>query len=306
MLNFNGRVAIVTGAGAGIGEAVAQALARRGCAVLVNDYGTDVSGRGGEEQSRADMAAARIQDQGGIAVGCAIPVGTQESAAAIIDAAKVAFGHVDILVNNAGFGDSGLLEEVSEERWRFGLDVHLNGPRALMHLIWPEMRQAGFGRIVNVASSVSFGRAGYSSFAATKAGLIGLSRAAGLEGKADGICVNAILPTADTRATRSGLEAAGEIRIRDWFIEHFPAHQVGEAVAYLCSDACAASGEAFIVGGGRFARMGYAVAPGYFDPQISAEAVAERFEQVSDFTDAEIVLDNHSEQNSYMRFIPRP
>ncbi|WP_156843149.1 SDR family NAD(P)-dependent oxidoreductase [Novosphingobium aquimarinum] len=306
MLDLSSRVAIVTGAGTGIGEAIATALSRRGCAVLVNDYGTDVAGRGGEEQSRADAAATRIRKTGGTAVACAVPVGTQESAAAIIDAAMSAFGRVDILVNNAGFGDSGSLEEVNEDRWRFGLDVHLNGPRALMHLVWPHMREAGFGRIVNVASSVSFGRAGYSNFASAKAGLIGLSRAAGLEGTGAGICVNAILPTADTRATRSGLEAAGELRIRDWFIEHFPPHQVGEAVAYLCSDQCAISGDAFIVGGGRFARMGYAVAPGFFDPQISAEAVAENFGQVSDFTDADIVFDNHGEQNSYMRFIPRP
>jgi NAD(P)-dependent dehydrogenase (short-subunit alcohol dehydrogenase family) len=304
-IRFDDQVAIVTGAGGGIGEAIALELGRRGAAVVVNDYGGDIHGRAGSIE-RAAAAAERIIAAGGRAVPEGSMIGTSGAADTIIATALRSFGRIDMLVNVAGTLGNGDLSERDDEYFLNVLNTHLIGARALMYAVWPRMRLQGYGRIVNTLSSCAFGRAGMSSYAAGKGGLLSLTRSVGLEGTTHNILVNGILPTADSRMTRMGLEAAGEHEINAWFQSNFQPWKVGQAVAYLLSRQATISGEIFAVGGGRLARIAFAVAKGYFNPEITAENVAENFDRVMDLEGSTLTFDDHTEQDTFIQFIPRP
>jgi NAD(P)-dependent dehydrogenase (short-subunit alcohol dehydrogenase family) len=303
-IRFDDQVAIVTGAGAGIGECIALELARRGAAVVVNDYGGDMLGKPGTIDRAAEVAR-KITEAGGRAIADGSEVGAPTVAETLVRKAVETFGRIDIVANNAGNLGSGDIDATDEGAFLKVLRVHLIGSRALMRAAWPRMRAQRYGRILNTLSSVAFGREGYSNYGAAKGGLMGLTRSAGLEGAPLGILVNGILPSADTRMTRAGFDAAGEPNLRDWFISHFGAWKVAAAAAYLVSQELEVSGEMFVVGGGRLACVGFAVARGYFDPNISAEGVRENFRQVMDFENAPIVRDNRAEQDTYLSLLPR-
>lgn len=274
MLCFDGQIAIVTGAGRGIGRATALALARRGAKILVNDYGGDFDTLTPGEDKIAQSVADEIEADGGCAVANSLSVGTGRAAQAIVDAAMAAFGRVDILVNNAG-GSQGVYEIDGDDDARLEGVVRTNllGSMMLVRRVWPIMRRQSYGRIVNTASNSILGMGGMLAYAAAKGGLLGLSSTAAMEGKSLGILVNTIFPAAYTRGVE--LRGAGTM---DWF-KPFTPELAAEGIAFLCSNYCATSGELFRVGGGRFSRYALYGNPGIEAANLTAETIADRIDE---------------------------
>jgi len=287
MLNFEGQVAIVTGAGRGIGRATALALGRRGAKVLVNDYGGGFDTITPGSRDVAQSVVDEIVAAGGEAAADASSVGTGESAQAIVDAAVKAFGRVDILVNNAGgsrpFHD---LDQDSDEAVEGVLRTNLIGSMMMLRRVWPVMRAQKYGRIVNTSSNTVLGQQGMLAYVAAKGGIIGISGTAAIEGRPLGILVNTLFPQAYTRS----VDETAPPGSMDWFKPHTP-ELVAEGVAYLCSRECSASGELFRIGGGRFSRYGLYGNEGFADAGLTAEMVAERVEEGRDMSNAEIIPD---------------
>jgi NAD(P)-dependent dehydrogenase (short-subunit alcohol dehydrogenase family) len=207
-LRFDGKVAIVTGAGAGLGRSHALLLASRGATVVVNDTGGPVAG-GGLDTGPADAVAAKIRAVGGRAIADSHSVATADGGAALVRTALDAYGRVDVLVNNAGILRNAPFEEMSEQNLEAVLDVHLRGAFFVTQSAWRAMRDQGGGRIVNTTSSAGLlGNAGFSNYAAAKGGVYGLTRVLGIEGAKYGIKVNAIAPTAATRMLTEAMAPA--------------------------------------------------------------------------------------------------
>ncbi|MDE2411594.1 MAG: SDR family NAD(P)-dependent oxidoreductase [Sphingomonadales bacterium] len=287
MLNFEGQVAIVTGAGRGIGRATALALGKRGAKVLVNDYGGGFDTITPGSRDVAQAVVDEIVAAGGAAAADASSVGTGGSAGAIVDAALKAFGRVDILVNNAGgsrpFHD---LDQDSDEAIEGVLRSNLIGSMMLMRRVWPVMRAQNYGRIVNTSSNTVLGQPGMLAYVAAKGGIIGISGAAALEGRPLGIHVNTVFPQAYTRS----VDETAPPGSMEWFRPHTP-ELVAEGIAYLCSRDCTASGELFRIGGGRFSRYGIYGNQGFAEAALTAEMVATRVDEGRDMASAEIIPD---------------
>lgn len=280
-LDLNGRVAIVTGAGRGMGRDMALALARRGAHVVVNDYGGGASSVKAGSIDVAQAVADEIAALGGRALAEGSSVGTGESAATIVDAAMAEFGRVDILVNNAGGNITTGVEDLTDERVEGILRSNFIGGYMLLRKVWPIMRAAGFGRIVNIMSGSLLGLPGRAAYASGKAGYFGLTNVAAAEGEAFDIRVNGIWPTANTRLM-AGIDDPEMIAM----MERYPPHLVAEAVAYFCAPECRATGEFFDVGGGRVARIAIHDCEGFSDPELSAESLATNIEQARDMRNA--------------------
>ena len=212
-LRFDDRVAIVTGAGRGLGREYAQLLASRGAKVVVNDSGGSLGGDG-VDTVPAERVVGEITAAGGQAVACTASVATREGGDAIIRTALEHYGGIDILIHNAGNVRRGSLKEMSYEDFDAVLDVHLRGAFNVVRSAFPLMCEAGYGRIV-LTSSIGglYGNHGVANYAAAKAGVIGLSNVVALEGAADGVMCNVIVPAAVTRMAAGhrhfGLSADG-------------------------------------------------------------------------------------------------
>ena len=252
-IGFEDQVAIVTGAGGGLGRSIARELARRGASVLVNDYGGSVQGEGGSPE-RAETAAAEIRAEGGKAVADAIAVGTPSAARAIVAHAIEAFGHVDILVNNAGVARPCPFSEATDENLDAELRTNLLGPYALMRAVWDGMRARGYGRILNVSSNASFGIGSNTSYATAKAGLIGLTLDTAAEGKPLGIFVNALMPVAHTRM----IDGIPDPAFVAWFRKYMAPDKVAASMVYFLSRESQVTGNILSAGGGRLARVVFA------------------------------------------------
>ena len=289
-IDFAGCVAIVTGAGSGMGRDYALSLAARGCAVVVNDYGGDPSGRGGSA-SPANIVAREIIEAGGTAIADAHPVGTPETARAIVDAALVAFGRVDILINNAGISAPGPVEGPSDDQIAAVLLTNLAGPLALTRAVWPTMRGQGYGRILNVSSNAAFGVGGSVAYAASKAGLLGLTFETGGLGRAFGIGVNAILPVAYTRM----IDAAPDAAFVAWMKANMPVEQVTAAALYLVSKACGVSGQVFSVGGGRVARAGFMGGRGLFEADLTPEQLRDHETEMTSLASPRLIASSRDD-----------
>src|SRR5277367_7141679 len=198
-LRFDGRVAIVTGGGRGLGRSYAILLASRGAKVVVNDPGGSLDGEG-VDSGPAECVVNEITAAGGQAVACTESVITPEGGDAIVRTALEHYGRLDILVHNAGNVRRGSLKAMSYDDFDAVLDVHLRGAFNVVRPAFPVMCQAGYGRIV-LTSSIGglYGNHGVANYAAAKAGLIGLSNVVALEGAADGVLCNVIVPSAVTR-----------------------------------------------------------------------------------------------------------
>lgn len=204
-ISFEGRVAVVTGAGGGIGRAHALEIARRGGKVVVNDLGGDCHGGGGGSQMALDVVE-EIRAAGGTAIADGNSVATTEGANAIISSAIDAWGRLDVLINNAGIVRNALIAEMSDADWDLVIATHLTGSFKLTRAAWPHMQAQGYGRLVFTSSSAAmFGFSMMGNYAAAKGGVMGLVHTASHEGREHGILVNAILPNA---VTRLALEAA--------------------------------------------------------------------------------------------------
>ncbi|MUM27333.1 SDR family NAD(P)-dependent oxidoreductase, partial [Mycolicibacterium sp. CBMA 295] len=198
-LSFDDRVAVITGAGRGLGREYALLLASRGAKVVVNDPGGSLTGDGGDSAPAQDVAD-EIVSAGGQAVAVTDSVATAEGGQAIIDAAIEHFGRLDILIHNAGTVRRGSLKEMSYDDFDAVLDVHLRGAFHVVRPAFPLMCEAGYGRVV-LTSSIGglYGNREVASYAAAKAGILGLCNVVALEGAAEGVLCNAIVPGAVTR-----------------------------------------------------------------------------------------------------------
>lgn len=288
-VNFAGQVAIVTGAASGIGYAIARELALRGASLLVNDYGGDTYGSTGTS-ARAEQAAAEFRALGAQAVANGTPVGTAASAREIVAAAVAAFGRVDMLVNNAGIALPGLITDYSDEQLQGIFNTNLFGPYALVRAVWPIMREQGYGRILNTSSNSSFGIGANAPYSATKAGLLGLTLDAAIEGKPHGIHVNAMMPTALTRM----IEQIPDANFVAWFRRHFPASKVAAGILPLLARDCSVTGRIYAVGGGRVARVAFTEAQGWVDTEITPESMAAHVAEIEDMRQA-VVLDTQEQ-----------
>ena len=286
-IRFDERVALVTGAGNGLGREHALLLAARGARVLVNDYGGDTVGRGRSE-APAEAVAREIEAAGGEAVANAGSVAESADGAAMVEQALDLWGRIDIVVHNAGIGGgTGPFEDIRDEHVDAVFKTHLYGAIHVLRPAWRHMKAAGYGRIVNTSSSTALGVDGSFDYPAAKAGLLGLTRSLAREGAPLGIKVNAIMPLAYTRM------AAGvpNKEIRDWMSATFPAHRVAPLVAWLCHEDVPVSGDIFTVGGGRAARVTTNVYPGYRADDDLPESFRDHWDEVMAGGDPQIALD---------------
>lgn len=258
-LELENRVAVVTGAGAGLGRAHARLLAARGAKVVVNDVGGAVDGRG-DDARIADAVVAEIKADGGEAVASYASVTDRDSARRIIETAVESFGKIDILVNNAGIlRDRSFLKTDLDDLFDV-LQVHLLGTINCTHAAWPHMNQQKYGRVV-VTTSVAGtnGNFGQTAYGAAKMGVLGLMNSLAIEGRKNNILVNAISPSAYTRMTEAMIPE-GLVRLQG-------PEQVSPAVAWMCSEACSETGLIIAAGAGGFTRVKFFETEGVqFDP----------------------------------------
>jgi NAD(P)-dependent dehydrogenase (short-subunit alcohol dehydrogenase family) len=256
-VKLTGRTAIVTGAGRGIFRAVAGALAAAGAAVVIVDNGTAMTGEG-SDRTVADGAAAEVRAAGGDAIACSESVATMAGAQAIVAVALEAFGRVDVLVNGAGIIRQNMVWDMSEDEFDKVVTVHLKGTWNTMRAVVPHMIERGSGSIVNTASGVGlFGRVASTNYAAAKAGIIGLTRAAAVDLGPMGVRVNAVCPVGLTRM----IDHVEPWRHRYPTLhnqlpspDQFPPEAVAPLYVYLATDVAQdVNGQVFDSGGGRVA-----------------------------------------------------
>jgi NAD(P)-dependent dehydrogenase (short-subunit alcohol dehydrogenase family) len=271
-IRYDNRVAIVTGAGAGLGREHALLLASRGAKVVVNDPGGSVDGTGGAS-AVADRVVAEIEAAGGEAVASYASVADETAAQSIVDTAMNAWGRLDILVNNAGILRDKAFVNMAMADFETVVQVHLMGTVYCTKAAWPIMREAKYGRIV-VTTSVSgtIGNFGQTNYGAAKMAVNGFINCLRFEGAKYNILANAISPAARTRMTEAILKP----------------DLVSPAVAYLCSEQCTVSGEIISAMAGGYSRVQYVQAEGvYFDPAqpVTVDMVAESFATIMDIAE---------------------
>jgi NAD(P)-dependent dehydrogenase (short-subunit alcohol dehydrogenase family) len=268
VLSFEGRVAVITGAGQGLGRAYATALAARGAAVLVNDPATD------DGEALADRVCAEIGADGGKAFPNYASVASREGGKAIVGDAVRRFGRIDILVNNAGIIRDRMFQNLPERDITDVIAVHLGGAFWVTQPAWSVMRDQRYGRVVFTTSlSGLIGNPGQANYAAAKMGAVGLMKVLAAEGQRYGIAVNAIAPLAQT-AMASHLTA--------FDVTSFTPGQVASAVAYLAHESCTVNGEIISAIGGRVARYFIGLTPGVRFQELTPEDVAANIGQIVD------------------------
>ncbi len=274
-LGFDGRVAIVTGAGGGLGRSHALELARRGALVVVNDLGGTIAGDGAAELP-AERVVQEIRSAGGEAVASYDSVATAEGGRRIVETALDAFGRVDIVINNAGILRDKAFHKMDAAMIDAVIDVHLKGAFFVSQPAYQVMREQGYGRIVSTTSASGlFGNFGQANYGAAKAGLSGLTRVLALEGARHNILVNAIAPVALTRMTEGILGELGDKVAPEY---------VTPVVTYLAHESCTVSGRVYSVAGGRVARIFCAESPGVVLDELSAEAVRDHLFAIDEQT----------------------
>ncbi len=289
MIRFDGRVAIVTGAGAGLGRSHAKALAARGAKVVVNDLGADVAG-GGKSSAAADAVVAEIKAAGGTAIANYDSVAEPAAAARIVQSALDAFGTVDVLVANAGFLRDKSFEKMDVADFDAVLRVHLQGSVYVAKAAWPAMKAKNYGRVIVTTSAAGlYGNFGQTNYAAAKAGLVGFMLALKEEGAKHNVLANAIAPVAFTRMLATIVPPQLEQRLR-------PAVATA-GVLYLASEQCRATGCVLEAGDNHFALARLVKAKGVRlspDEAITPEAVAAHWAEISDLSGATPHANAHS------------
>ena len=281
-IRFDDRVAIVTGAGAGLGRVYALELAKRGARVVVNDLGGARDGLGETSTSAADAVVEEIKALGGEAVPCYDSVATVEGGEAIVKAAVEAFGRVDILINNAGILRDRSFAKMSPEDWEGVLSVHLSGAYHVSRPAFVKMREGGFGRIVMTTSAAGlFGNFGQANYSAAKMGLVGLMNTLKIEGEKYNIKVNTVSPIALTRLTEDIIPPDLHDKVKPEF--------VAPIVLFLCSEQCPANGGIYNAGMGYYSRSALGSGPGSVvgdgETIPSPEAVADRLKEIKSMDD---------------------
>jgi len=280
--SFEGRVAIVTGAGRGIGRAHALLLADRGASVVVNDLGGSMAGLGADAGVAARVAE-EIVSAGGSAVSDSSDVASTVGARTLIDSALERFGRIDILINNAGIIRWAALPDADENNLASHLAVHTVGSFNTTRAAWPYMVERGYGRIVMTTSTGIFGLPQNLSYATAKAAVIGLTRSLKTAGSRHGIKINLIAPAAFTRM--AGQPDVDSSDSSDASTPMSP-DLVAPMVAFLAHEACPVSGEIYAAGAGRFSRIFIASTPGYVQTtsEPTIEDIAQNWATINDET----------------------
>ncbi|AEF35115.1 MULTISPECIES: SDR family NAD(P)-dependent oxidoreductase [Mycolicibacter] len=292
-LRFDERVAVVTGAGRGVGRSHAKLLAAKGARVIVADHGVGIDG-GGSSPEPADEVVREISESGGRAVACYASVAEPEDAQTIIDTAIETFGRIDVVVNNAGIHDPGLFTELSVEQFRRMLDVHYLGTVAVCRAAWPHFVAAGYGRVVNTVSEAMLGGISeLTSYGAAKGAVFGLTRNLATEGIRHGIRVNAVAPRANTRMSASHSDSvAAQLSIpkdvMNTINASMPPELCAPAAAFLAHEDCPLNGEVLQIGMGGVARLAVVRTAGITKSPLSAEDIAENLEQIMNISDAQV------------------
>ncbi|HJW69439.1 MAG TPA: SDR family oxidoreductase [Candidatus Binatia bacterium] len=278
-VSFDGKVAIVTGAGGGLGRAHALELARRGARVVVNDLGSAVDGSGGSSKAAQDVVA-EIEALGGTAIANGGSVSDREGAQSIVRDAMQAFGTVDILINNAGILRDKSFAKMPLDDFELVLKVHLLGSVYCTHAAWPVMAAKNYGRVLMTTSSSGlFGNFGQSNYGTAKMGLVGLMNTLKLEGERKNIRVNTIAPVAATRMT-------ADLGMPDEVFQALKPELVTPAVLYLCSED-APNGTIIEAGGGYYAKVQVVEGKGvHLGPAATVEDVAAAFDRIADMSEA--------------------
>ena len=279
-IDFKGKVAIVTGAGAGLGRIHALELARRGAKVVVNDLGSSVDGSGGSSAA-AQAVVEEIKAAGGEAIANGASVSDKKGAESIVADAVKAFGTVDILINNAGILRDKSFSKMTLEDFELIVSVHLLGSVYVTKAAWPVMIEKGYGRIVMTTSSSGlYGNFGQTNYGAAKLGVIGLMNTLKIEGEKKNIRVNAIAPIAATRMTEG-------LGIPEEFFKKLKPELVTPAVIYLCSEN-APTGTIIEAGAGHYSKVAILEAPGAkLGDSVTAEDIEANFAKITDMTGAQ-------------------
>lgn len=302
-LRFDGRVAVVTGAGGGLGKSHALLLAARGASIVVNDIGGSVTGEG-VDAGPAEALASEIRASGGTAVADVNSVATPEGGAALVQTAIDNYGRLDIVINNAGILRDAMFDAMTNDLLEPVLDVHLKGAFNVTRPAFVIMREQGYGRVVStISASGILGSPSKSNYAAAKTGLIGFTRVIAAEGAEHDIKANALSPIAYTRMLAHSLDGpeadsqlgpqAEEVKeqLTKMFTETLDPALVSPAVAFLAHESCPVSGELYTAGGGQVSRWFIGRTKGYFSRELSIEEVADHFAEIRDETDYTVMND---------------
>jgi NAD(P)-dependent dehydrogenase (short-subunit alcohol dehydrogenase family) len=294
-ITFDGRVAIITGAGAGLGKTYAIELGRRGAKVVVNDLGGARDGTG-SGHAAADQVVDEIKKAGGEAVPNYDSVASIEGGENIVKTAVESFGKVDIVINNAGILRDKSIMKMTEEEWDLVQDVHLKGTFNVTKAALPIMRENSYGRVVFTSSgSGIYGNFGQANYAAAKTGMVGLMNVLKLEGAKYNIMVNTIAPSAASRMTEDVLPPDLLGKLRPEFITPL--------VIYLCSEDCKDSGMIFNCIMGWYSRVAFMSTDGVIigdgSRDISAEEIKEHWDKITGLENPKF-LNNVSESFGYL------
>ncbi|WP_394934848.1 SDR family NAD(P)-dependent oxidoreductase [uncultured Ilumatobacter sp.] len=264
--DFAADVAVITGAGSGIGRATAEYIARRGAAIVVNDLDGDA----------AELTVNALASLGARAVAVVGSVADSAVADELIETAVAEFGHVDIVVNNAGGGQGGRLVDLTDEQIRADIESHLLGTIWVTRAALRVMGPADTGRIVNTASSAgAFGIPEVGGYAAAKAGIIGFTKATALEVAKSGVAINAIAPIASTRLAAGFFKRYSSLDQSRYRVESIP-----PVTAFLASRACPLNGELISIAAGRAARIFTGTASGHLDPHADHHDIAAHLDAI--------------------------
>ena len=283
MIDFEGQVAIITGAGRGLGRLYALDLARRGASVVVNDVGSTTTGEGHDHRV-ADDVVDEIRQAGGEAVASHHSVESTDGGAAIVQTAIEHFGRVDTVISNAGIFDTCPFDQLSADDWSRMLRVHLDGAFHLSQPAYRHMKAQGHGRFVFISSSAGmFGQPHSAHYAAAKAGIVGLANVIAVEGAGHGIRANTVLPFGYSRMVTETAGDREELEPEPGFLHAIEPDLVVPIVVYLASKTCELTHHVFSACAGRFARVFVGLARGWLaEPgsQPSAEDVAAHLGQI--------------------------
>lgn len=296
-VRFDGRVAIVTGAGNGLGRDYALNLAKRGASVVVNDLGVDTRGRpaGGLSESSAQAVVRAIENAGGKAVACHESCATREGGSAIVQTAMDSFGRADVLIHNAGFLRNAPFEDQADEQIRSIIDVHLMAAFYVGQPAFAAMKRNGYGRILLTCSaSAFFGMPWQANYAAAKLGLAGLVNVLALEGQDYGIQANGLLPTGSGRLGKSdsdmdwpeGLMAAVPPGM-EMIAPSMRNEYVTPMVLWLVNERCKTTHSFYSATAGRFAKVFIGATSGWlsdFDNPPMPEDIEQHMAEIDDIS----------------------
>jgi NAD(P)-dependent dehydrogenase (short-subunit alcohol dehydrogenase family) len=267
-MEFNGKVAVITGAGSGLGRAHALLMASRGARIVVNDISSSTTG-----QPLAQTVVDEITAAGGTAVADTNSVATVDGGEAMIQLALDTYGSVDIVINNAGVIRDKTFGKLTADLVKPVLDVHLSGAFNVTIPAYRHMRKIGYGRIVSTTSAAGlFGNFGQTNYGAAKMGLIGMTRVIALESAKYDIKANVIAPIAATAMSAGILDKEWERRLKP--------ELVSPVVAYLAHEQCDSNGEIFSVAAGRVARIFIGEGRGIYSPNLTMEVVRDSWQKI--------------------------